>query len=50
MANEKQNDKEASFDGDGLEKLTQHVKGLLDIRDRTYGIPPKTYGMCFVGS
>ena len=50
MANEEQNDKEASFDGKGLEELTQQVKDLLDIRDRTYGIPPKTYAMCFVGS
>jgi len=50
MDEEEHIDKEASFDGDGLEKLTKHVKGLLDIRDRTYGIPPKTYVMCFVGS
>ena len=50
MTNEKQNDKEASFDGTGLEELTNQVKGFLDIQDRTYGIPPKKYAMCFVGS
>ena len=50
MTNEKHNDKEASFDGAGLEELTNHVKGILDIQDRTYGIPPKKYAMCFVGS
>ena len=50
MTNEKHNDKEASFDGTGLEELTNHVKGILDIQDRTYGIPPKKYAMCFVGS
>jgi len=50
MTNEKHNDKEASFDGTGLEELTNHVKGILDIQDRTYGIPPKKYKMCFVGS
>jgi pyruvate/2-oxoglutarate dehydrogenase complex dihydrolipoamide dehydrogenase (E3) component len=50
MTNEKHHDKEASFDGTGLEKLTNHVKGILDIQDRTYGIPPKKYAMCFVGS
>src|SRR5210317_2293075 len=50
MTNEKHHDKEASFDGTGLEKLTNHVKGILDIQDRTYGIPPKKYARCFVGS
>ena len=50
MADEKDNGKEASFDSQDLEGLTKHVKGLLDIRDRTYGLPPKTYAMCFVGS
>ncbi|WP_372680957.1 FAD-containing oxidoreductase, partial [Desulfosarcina sp.] len=50
MADEKNNGKEASFDSQDLEGLTQHVKGILDIRDRTYGLPPKTYAMCFVGS
>ena len=50
MTNEKHNDKEASFDETGLEELTNHVKGILDIQDRTYGIPPKKYAMCFVGS
>ena len=50
MTDEKDNGKEASFDRQDLEGLTKHVKGLLDIRDRTYGIPSKTYAMCFVGS
>jgi len=50
MTNEKHNDKEASFDDTDLEELTTHVKDILDIQDRTYGIPPKKYAMCFVGS
>lgn len=50
MTDEKHNEIEASFDGTDLEKLTNHVKGILDIQDRTYGIPPKKYAMCFVGS
>ena len=50
MTNNKHNDKEASFDDTGLEELTNHVKANLDIQDRTYGIPPKKYAMCFVGS
>ena len=50
MTNEKHNDKEASFDDEGLEELTNQVRGILDIQDRTYGIPPKKYESCFVGS
>ena len=50
MADEKNNRKEASFDSQDLEGLTKQVKGIVDIRDRTYGIPYKKYAMCFVGS
>jgi pyruvate/2-oxoglutarate dehydrogenase complex dihydrolipoamide dehydrogenase (E3) component len=50
MTNEKQTDTEASFDNTDLEELSGRVKRVLDIRDRKYGIPPKTYRMCFVGS
>lgn len=50
MTNEIQNDKVVSFDGKDLEDLANHVKSILDIRDRTYGIPPKRYDLCFVGS
>ena len=50
MTNEKHNDHVASFDGEGLEELTNRVKAILDIQDRTYGIPPKKYESCFVGS
>ena len=50
MANQEHNDKDASFGGKDLIELTKQVKGIVDIQDRTYGIPPKTYAMCFVGS
>ena len=50
MSNEKQNDKEASFDITDLEELAARVKRVLDIRDRKYGFPSKTYPKCFVGS
>jgi len=50
MKTKNQIDTEASFDDSDLEKLSERVKGVLDIRDRRYGIPPKTYAMCFVGS
>jgi len=50
MTNEKHIDAEASFDNTDLEELSERVKRVLDIRDRKYGIPPKTYLKCFVGS
>ena len=50
MTTEKLKDAEASFGSGELEELTAHVRSVLDIRDRKYGIPPKTYPKCFVGS
>jgi pyruvate/2-oxoglutarate dehydrogenase complex dihydrolipoamide dehydrogenase (E3) component len=41
---------EASFESTDLEELAARLKRALDIRDRKYGIPPKTYPKCFVGS
>jgi pyruvate/2-oxoglutarate dehydrogenase complex dihydrolipoamide dehydrogenase (E3) component len=40
----------ASFENHDLEELTTRLKGVLDIKDRKYGIPAKTYPKCFVGS
>ena len=50
MTKEEQTDFEASFDSTDLEELTARVKRILDIRDRKYGFPSKTYPKCFVGS
>ena len=50
MTNEASKDTQATFDADNLEALTASVKRVLDIRDRKYGLPPKTYRKCFVGS
>jgi pyruvate/2-oxoglutarate dehydrogenase complex dihydrolipoamide dehydrogenase (E3) component len=50
MTKEDHKDVEASFDNTDLEELAIRVKRVLDIRDRKYGFPPKTYTMCFVGS
>jgi len=50
MPTETHVDVEASFDNADLEQLSDRIKKLLDIRDRKYGIPPKTYPNCFVGS
>jgi hypothetical protein len=50
MTKEEHMDVEASFDNTDLEALTERVKRILDIRDRKYGFPSKTYAKCFVGS
>jgi hypothetical protein len=50
MTKEEHMDREASFDNTDLEALTERVKKVLDIRDRKYGFPSKTYPKCFVGS
>jgi len=50
MTNEEYMDVEASFDNSDLEDLTARLKRVLDIRDRKYGFPSKTYPKCFVGS
>ena len=50
MTNETQNDKTASFENHDLEELTTRLQQVLDIRDRKYGFPSKTYPKCFVGS
>ncbi|MDJ0784669.1 MAG: FAD-containing oxidoreductase [Desulfosarcinaceae bacterium] len=49
MDTDNQADQVARFDGDNLTDLTQRLRVLFDIQDRTYGIPPKTYKTCFVG-
>jgi len=50
MTREERMDAEASFGNTDLEALTARVKQVLDIRDRKYGFPSKTYPQCFVGS
>jgi len=50
MTTEHNIDTEASFEDADLEKLSERIKPLLEIRDRNYGLPPKTYAKCFVGS
>ena len=50
MTKEEHMDVEASFDSTDLEELATRVKRVLDIRDRKYGFPSKTYPKCFVGS
>ena len=50
MTTAKQEENQAIFNPEDLEALTRQLKAVLDIRDRKYGIPSKTYHACFVGS
>ena len=50
MGKDEQTDSAAAFEEDGLEKLAARLRRTLDIGDRKYGFPPKTYARCFVGN
>ena len=39
----------ASFDAADAAALGERLRSLVDIRDRRYGFPPRTYANCFVG-
>ena len=43
MAKEENLEVAAYFDSIDLDELTSRLKRILDIRDRNYGFPPKTY-------
>ena len=49
MNTEDHDELKASFNDQSLESLTQKIKQLFDIQDRTYGFPSKTFPNCFVG-
>ncbi len=50
MARDEHTDVEASFDHADIDELATRIKGVLDIQDRRYGFPPRTYEKCFVGT
>ncbi|WP_020586265.1 FAD-containing oxidoreductase [Desulfobacter curvatus] len=50
MKTENNDELKARFDDKSLDDLTARIKGLFDVRDRTYGFPSKIYPKCFVGS
>ncbi len=49
MARHEHAEVEASFDHTDIAALAARIKGILDIQDRRYGFPPRTYEKCFVG-
>ena len=42
-------ERRASFDDAEAAALGDRLRSLVDIRDRRYGFPPRTYVNCFVG-
>ncbi|WP_089718872.1 FAD-containing oxidoreductase, partial [Candidatus Entotheonella palauensis] len=50
MANETHGEVEVALDRSSLDDLTARVRAVLDIQDRRYGFPPRTYTKCFVGN
>ncbi len=49
MDNENANDELVSLESTDLEALRRSLREIVDIRDRQYGFPPKSYASCFVG-
>lgn len=50
MAHETHEEVEVSLDRNSLDELAERVRAVLDIQDRRYGFPPRTYAKCFVGN
>jgi hypothetical protein len=50
MSNNNSGDDQVSLKDNDLKELRSALRGIVDIRDRQYGFPAKTYGSCFVGS
>ncbi len=46
---DQENRSEAKLESADLEDLAAQLRSILDIQDRKYGFPPKTYKKCFVG-
>ena len=49
MSNE-QPSPQATLAADDLAALLDQLKGIVEVRDRRYGLPPRNYPKCFVGS
>lgn len=50
MARAQRSAEQASLAADDLDDLAAQLRAIFDIRDRRYGLPPKRYPKCFVGS
>lgn len=50
MGKKNSDDKQVYFKSTDLEDIRRSFRAIVDLRDRQYGFPPKTYESCFVGS
>jgi pyruvate/2-oxoglutarate dehydrogenase complex dihydrolipoamide dehydrogenase (E3) component len=50
MSKKNSDDEQVSLENTDLKELRRSLRVIVDIRDRQYGFPPKTYESCFVGS
>ena len=50
MSTKNSDDEKVSLKGTDLDQLRKSFRKIVDIRDRQYGFPAKTYRSCFVGS
>lgn len=50
MSNNNSGDDQISLQGSDLNELRGSLRAIVDLRDRQYGFPAKTYASCFVGS
>jgi pyruvate/2-oxoglutarate dehydrogenase complex dihydrolipoamide dehydrogenase (E3) component len=50
MSKQNSDDEQVSLKNTDLKELRSSLRAIVDIRDRQYGFPPKTYDSCFVGS
>jgi pyruvate/2-oxoglutarate dehydrogenase complex dihydrolipoamide dehydrogenase (E3) component len=50
VAHEAQEEVDITLDRSSLDELAARVRAVLDIQDRRYGFPPRTYANCFVGN
>jgi hypothetical protein len=50
MSKQNSDDEQVSLENTDLKELRRSLRSIVDIRDRQYGFPPKTYESCFIGS
>ena len=50
MSQNNSDDEQVSLKSTDLDELSRSFRAIVDLRDRKYGFPAKTYASCFVGS
>ncbi len=50
MTPKEKSDEQVSLKSEDLEDITSSFKEIVELRDRKYGFPPKTFANCFVGT